>query len=107
MLMLNYRTIFGFSKDGFKFILDKILPALESSEKNRDYLTPVQKLAIFLDFLRTNSFQRVVGTQRHNEVSQSRACVVINALASIIARLREEVTLKCSLPTFWNIEDHS
>ena len=88
-----YRKIFGFSKNAFKFILDKILHELQGSARNRDYLTPVQKLAVFLDFLRTNSFQRVIGTQMHNQISQSRSCVIINSVAATIARLRGEVII--------------
>ena len=87
----HFRTIFGFSKNAFKHILDRILPLLVGSDRNQDYLTLVQKLCIFLDFLRTNSFQPVIGSQNHNMVSQGRSCVIINSLASIIASLREEV----------------
>ena len=90
--LVFYRTIFGFSKDGFVFILDLILPKIRLSErKNPAYLTPLAKLCIFLDFLRTNSFQRVIGTQHHNQVSQSTSCKVINNIAHILAEMHEEV----------------
>ncbi len=88
----HFRKIFGFSKAGFRFVLDLILPQIQAANSNhREYLPPVNKLCIFLDFLRSNSFQRVVGTQHHNRVSQSRSCIIINEIAHIIAGLHTEV----------------
>jgi hypothetical protein len=82
-----FSEIFGFSKDGFRQVLDLVLPDLTSSRhKNPSHLTPVQKLCIFLDFLRTNSFHRTVGTQHHVRVHQSKACRIINYVAECLAR---------------------
>ena len=86
------RASFGFTKDGFKYLLDLVLQDLMQSEvRSRASLTPVLKLAIFLDFLRTNTFHRVIGTQHHNRVSQGTATVVINQVSKIIAKLHNQV----------------
>ena len=88
-----YRQIFGFSKDSFRFILDIALPKMEMSGRNNVvFLTPVQRMCIFLDFLRTNAFQRVIGTQTHNQVHQSTACRVVNELAHIFGNMMDEVS---------------
>ena len=86
-----YRTLFGFSKNGVKFLVDLAAPVLASSERNNVvFLTPIQKICIFLDFLRTNSFHRTIGTQSHNRISQSTCCKVVNAVSQIFANLQPE-----------------
>jgi len=44
----------------------------------------------FLDFLRTNSFHRSVGTQNHNRVTQSTCCKIVNTVSRIFARLQQD-----------------
>ena len=67
------------------------LPHLQSCEKNNPvFLTPIQKICIFLDFLRTNSFHRSVGTQFHNRVTQSTCCKTVNSVARIFANLQSD-----------------
>jgi len=89
----NFRTAFGFCKNSFRYILDLILPQIGLANNNPSDLTPISKLCIFLDFVRTNSFQRVVGTQGHNLIHQSRACIIINQIAHIIAELHGQVNI--------------
>jgi len=47
-----------------------------------------------MDFARTNSFQRAVGTQHHIRVHQSRAGTVINSVAQILANLLPQLVFK-------------
>jgi hypothetical protein len=54
-------------------------------------LRPIQKFAIFLQFLRTNSFQKSVGSQHHVRVAKSAVCNHVNNVAKIIAGLVSEV----------------
>ena len=74
-----------------KFLVDLAAPVLASSERNNVvFLTPIQKICIFLDFVRTNSFHRTIGTQSHNRISQSTCCKVVNAVSQIFANLQPE-----------------
>ena len=86
-----FRKIFGFSKNGFRYLLDIVGPRIVHSEKkNPVFLTPVLKLGIFIDFLRTNSFHRVVGTQMHIRVRQSTVCKVVNELSRVVASFQND-----------------
>jgi hypothetical protein len=80
------------SKEGFRRILDMIQgPLAGERDDNPVDLLPIHKLAIFLQFLRTNSFHKSVGSQHHIRVVKSAACVHINNVAKIIAGLVPEV----------------
>jgi hypothetical protein len=54
-------------------------------------LLPIHKFAIFLQFLRTNSFHKSVGSQHHVRVAKSVVCTNVNNVAKIIAGLVSEV----------------
>ncbi len=83
------RIIFGLSKNGVRFLVNLALPYIATSERrNTIFLTPIQKICIFLDFLRTNSFQRSVASQSHNRITQSTCCVTVNTISRIFARLQ-------------------
>ena len=82
----KFKEIYGFSKDGFNHVLQLVKDDVNvSSHDNPDHITPIHQLSIFLDFLRTSSFQRVVGTQHHKQIHQSLACRVINKVAKALA----------------------
>ena len=52
------------TKVGFRRLVDRCRGPLQSPQDNRaPNLTPEMKLAIYLDFVRSDSFQRVVGKQ--------------------------------------------
>ena len=86
-----FRKIFGFSKYGFRYLLDILGPRIIHSEKNNPvFLTPVLKLCIFIDFLRTNSYHRVIGTQMHVRVRQSTVCRVVNEISRVVASFSHE-----------------
>jgi hypothetical protein len=54
-------------------------------------LLPIHKFAIFLQFLRTNSFHKYVGSQHHIQVAKSVVCNNVNNVAKILAGLVSEV----------------
>jgi hypothetical protein len=54
-------------------------------------LLPIHKFAIFLQFLRTNSFHKSVGSQHHVRVAKSVVCTNVNNVAKIVAGLVSEV----------------
>ena len=86
-----FRKIFGFSKHWFCYLLDIIGPRIVHSEKkNPVFLTPVLKLGIFIDFLQTNAYHRVVGTQMHIRVRQSTVCKVVNELSRVVASFQND-----------------
>jgi len=84
------------SKSSFQFVLSLIENKLigESSSTKNYNLLPSQKLAIFLDYLRSNSFHRCVGSQKHNHVGQGTTTNVINQVAGVVSEMISEVYLK-------------
>jgi hypothetical protein len=85
---LEFRIIFGMSKDSFRRVLGLIeVQLVGPRQHNPVSLNPIHKLTIFLQFLRTNGFQKSVGSQHHIRVSQSVVCEVVNNVAKIIAGL--------------------
>jgi hypothetical protein len=73
-------------------VLEQISSRIRQGEtKHSEFLTPVHKLCICLDFLRTNAFQGTIATQHHNRITQGRSCIIINEIASFIADLSGQV----------------
>ena len=59
---------------------------LETSQPdNPVHLPPSLKLSTFLQFLRTNSFHRAVGSQKGINISQAAACKTVNRVAKIFS----------------------
>jgi hypothetical protein len=80
------------SRDSFRRILDLIQPDLAGERDNNPVdLLPIHKFCIFLQFMRTNSFQKSVGSQHHIRVAASAACNNINFVAKILAGLVPKV----------------
>jgi hypothetical protein len=76
------------SKDSFRRILELIQDNLAGErDENSVNLQPIHKLGIFLQFLRTNSFHKSVGSQHHIRVAPSAVCKHINFVAKIVSRL--------------------
>ena len=68
---MNYRDdefvkTFGFGKDSVYSIVDLVRDALEPMIERRTVLSPENKVLIFLDYIRSNSLQRVLGKKRHS-----------------------------------------
>jgi hypothetical protein len=95
-----HRIVFGMSKEGFRRILDMVQEQLAGErDDNPVDLLPIHKLAIFLQFLRTNSFQKSVGSQHHIRVAKSVVCNNVNNVAKVIAGFVPEVV------TFPDVEE--
>ena len=83
------------TKDTFRHVLALVASDLECHRENMPAaLRPPQKLAIFLDFARTNGYHRSVSTAEFNRISQPHATKIINHVAHSIAGLRERVGKK-------------
>jgi hypothetical protein len=94
------RIVFGMSKEGFRRILDMVQEQLAGErDDNPVDLLPIHKLAIFLQFLRTNGFQKSVGSQHHIRVAKSVVCRNVNNVAKVIAGFVPEVV------TFPDVEE--
>ena len=82
------------SQDAFRHVLHLVGAKLDTHrEDNPTSLRPPQKLAIFLDFARTNSFHRSVSTAQFNRVCQPEATKMINFVARAIAELKDKVKI--------------
>jgi hypothetical protein len=82
------------SRDSFRRILEVIQDDLAGEREDSDNpvdLLPIHKLCIFLQFLRTNSFHKSVGSQHHIRVAASAACKNINFVAKILSGLVPKV----------------
>jgi hypothetical protein len=83
------------SRDSFRRILDLIQEDLAGERDNNPVdLLPIHKLCIFLQFLRTNSFKKSVGSQHHIRVAASAACKNINFVDKILAGLVPKVIIE-------------
>ena len=72
MRPLEFRVSFGMSKEFFKTLLDMLTPQLARKNQNdTGNLLPIHRLAIFLQFLRTNGFYKSVGTQFYLRVDKA------------------------------------
>jgi hypothetical protein len=97
-LSLNFRIAHGMSKYAFRKLMDLLIMDLESSTPdNPTHLPPAVKLSTFLQFMRTNSFQRAVASQKELQISQSAVCKTINHVAKALAMKQEQ---------FVNFPDH-
>lgn len=88
------RATFGMGKEPFLRIFAKVSSQLE---RPREASTPtvipaLWRFLIFLQFMRTNGFQRAVGTQHVIRVSQPVVCKTVNEVAKIIADMLPEVS---------------
>jgi hypothetical protein len=83
-------------KVAFKHILDMLVPSLHRQREgsNPTVLPPLHRFVIFLQFLRTNEFQRAVGTQHFIRVSQSQVSKTVKEVSELLAeRVPEFVQL--------------
>ena len=62
----EFAQTFGFGKDNVHSLVEKVRDALQASIERRTTLTPEIKVLIFLDYIRSNSLQRVLGKKRHS-----------------------------------------
>jgi hypothetical protein len=88
------RLIFGMGKVAFKQMLDMTAPALRRTREgeNPTVLPAMHRFVVFLQFLRTNEFQRAVGTQFFLRVSQSLVSKTVKEVAEIMAAKVPEVS---------------
>jgi hypothetical protein len=115
--------MFGMGKIPFRQILAMIEPQLHRTSEGESptVLPSLHRFVIFLQFMRTNSFQRAVGTQQFIQVSQSVVCNTVNEVAEILAsrvaefvqfpsveeskHIAEEIYLQCGLPGIIGVAD--
>jgi hypothetical protein len=83
----EFRVMFGMGKLPFCQIFDMIRPELGRTREgqNPTVLPAMHRFLIYLQFMRTNSFQRAVGTQYFIRVSQSIVCLTVNEVAGLLA----------------------
>jgi hypothetical protein len=83
----EFRVMFGMGKLPFRQIFDMIQPELERIREGQSptVLPAMHRFIIFLQFMRTNAFQRAVGTQRFIRVSQSVVCTTVNEVSRLLA----------------------
>ena len=62
----EFAQTFGFGKDNVHSIVHMVRDALEARIERRTVLSPENKVLIFLDYIRSNSLQRVMGKKRHS-----------------------------------------
>lgn len=80
------------NQDTFRQVLLLVGEDLDCHHPNNPTaLRPPQKLAIFLDFARTNGFHRSVSKASFNQICQAQATKVINYVARTIAALHAQV----------------
>ena len=93
-LKIFSRYVFGMSQDTFRQVLILVGEELDCHRpENPTALRPPQKLAIFLDFARTNGYHRSVSRASFNQICQAQATRVINYVARAIAALHVQVLL--------------
>ena len=62
----EFAQTFGFGKENVRAIVEMVRDALEVKIERRTVLSPEDKVLIFLDYIRSNSLQRVLGKKRHS-----------------------------------------
>ena len=83
-----FRSVFGMSREAFKELLSLLEPQLKGERDGwKGNLLPIHRLCIFLQFLRTNSFHKSVGSQHHIRVDQALVTRTVNYIAKIISQL--------------------
>lgn len=86
--MEEFTKVHGMSKQAFRHFLSLTEGQLDGKrEDNPTTLPPVIKLSAFLQFLRSGSFQRCIGSNKALQISQPSACNAINFVAKIFANL--------------------
>ena len=73
------------TKDQFSFFIDLAGNELHPKKHSILNLSPVTKLAIYLDYIRTNGFHRTIGKSCWAQVDQKTATYTINKVAKIFA----------------------
>ena len=86
----EFLGIFGFSKEHVVELVDIVRQDLTSVIERRTVLKPEMKLLIFLDYVRGNSLQRVIGNERHTGTHQSTVSRVIEQVADALNRHFDE-----------------
>ena len=87
MRPLDFRIIFGMSREAFKELLSMIEPQLRRERDGRNgNLLPINRLSIYLQFLRTNSFHKSVATQHHIRVDQALVTRTVNQTSRRLER---------------------
>ena len=61
----EFSQTFGFGKENTRAIVEIVRDSLAPKIDRKTVLTPEQKVLVFLDYIRSNSLQRVLGKQRH------------------------------------------
>jgi hypothetical protein len=80
--------MFGMGKEPFCEILRMLKPDLVRPREgeNPTVLPALHRFVVYLQFMRTNSFQRAVGTQRFVRVSQSVVCKTVHEISLLLAK---------------------
>jgi hypothetical protein len=96
----EFRVMFGMGKLPFRQIFAMIEPELQRTREgeNPTVLPALHRFIIYLQFMRTNAFQRAVGTQRFIRVSQSVVCITVNEVVAILAI---KANCRGDLPPVW------
>jgi hypothetical protein len=115
--------MFGMGKVPFQQIFAMLEPELQRTREgeNPTVLPALHRFLIYLQFMRTNSFQRAVGSQHFIQVSQSVVCNTVNEVAKMLAsrvpefvqfpseeeskHIAEEIYLQTGLPGTIGIAD--
>jgi hypothetical protein len=88
------RVMFGMGKEPFSEILRMLQPDLERPREGQHatVLPALHRFVVYLQFMRTNAFQRAVGTQRFVRVSQSVVSTTVHEISLLLAKkVNEEV----------------
>ena len=76
--------VFGFSKLQVIELVDMVRDSLSPRIQRRTFLDAERKMLIFLDYVRGNSLQRVIGIERHTSVHQTTISRVIEQVADAL-----------------------
>ena len=90
----EFKRIFGLSKDHFLVLLEMVEPKLTPKRPNVLNLNPITKLAVFIDFLRTNNFHRTCSSALWANMSETQANLVVNQCARAFADLTPKVGIQ-------------
>ena len=86
----EFFSVFGFSKNHVNELVDLVRDALSPRIQRRTVLDAERKMLIFLDYVRGNSLQRVVGRGRHTGTHQTTVSRVIEQVADALNRRYHE-----------------
>ena len=87
----DFKANLAFTKDGFLFILDIFKDKIDRPSANPDYyISPLLRLTIFLQYLRSNGFYRNVSTHYFTKIPTSTIGRIVNDVAKDIASFQSE-----------------